>query len=619
MTSLPGTGSSVAAAHSPATTPTATAASSVSDLYRAIWRFAAGYRRQYLIALTMLGSSTVIKLAIPMLAGRAINTIQTSGPGSMLDAAWLIGGILLTLATAWSLHGPGRVVERKVGVRVRAAMADALYVKLTSLPLGWHESQHSGEIQHRTQQATRALYDFSQSQFIYLQNAINLIGPLVALALLSKATGLVAVAGYILVGSVIIGFDRAMMRLAVHENAAERRYVAGLLDFLGNISTVIGLRLGEASRGLVAQRLSKVFGPLARNIVLNEGKWCAVDLLSALLCWSLVVIYAWSSHRANAGGGALMLGSIFMVYQYAQQAAGVIGTLASNFQNFARVKTDVSGANLIWQAESRAPSVGTVAQDWTHIEAHGIHFHYARGSKGGIKDLSLSLERGARIALIGPSGSGKSTLLRLIAGLYEPQHGYYTVDGETLFGGRHLGSAAMLIPQEAEVFEASVRDNLTFGAEHTEGAIQRAAYIAAFDSVLETLPEGLDTAITERGANLSGGQRQRLALTRGLLAARAGEANGSSILLLDEPTSALDQVTESRFFGRLRERLPGTCIIASVHRMSVLDHFDKVVLMADGMLVDCGTTAELSERQPLFREMLRESDGDAPAPVAAAR
>src|SRR5690606_33908476 len=117
-------------------------------------------------------------------------------------------------------------------------------------------------------------------------------------------------------------------------------------------------------------------------------------------------------------------------------------------------------------------------------------------------------------------------------------------------------------PQEAEVFEASVRDNLTFGAEHDDERIQRAVHMSCFDGIVERMPEGLATTLSERGFNLSGGQRQRLALARGLLAAHA-----SSIVLLDEPTSALDQITEARVFQRLRE-LPDTTVIASVHRMS---------------------------------------------------
>ena len=120
---------------------------------------------------------------------------------------------------------------------------------------------------------------------------------------------------------VIIKFDRALMRLARDENDADRRYVSALLDFLGNASTVIGLRLQRASRRLLHGRMQAMSEPLKRSVVLNEGKWCAVDMMGLALTWGLVVIYIWQSHQP---GQALLLGSVFMIYQYAQQTAAVV-------------------------------------------------------------------------------------------------------------------------------------------------------------------------------------------------------------------------------------------------------------------------------------------------------
>jgi ABC-type multidrug transport system fused ATPase/permease subunit len=600
------------------------------DLYRALWRFAEGARRQYLLAMTLLAGASAVRLAIPLLAGMAINAIQLAGEDSLTRAGLCILGVFGVQLTMWLLHFPGRVLERNVGIRVRANMADALYTKLVALPLSWHESRHSGEIHFRAQQATRALFDFTQSQYVYLQSAISLVGPLIALTVLSTTTGCVALAGYVILGTLIVRFDDVMMRLQREESAAERRYGARMLDFLGNISTVVSLRLAAASRALVAGRLQSVFEPLRKNIVVNETKWCAVDLFSVGLSWTLVAVYAWQAHRAGeTSGTTILLGSVFMVYQYAQQAAGVVSTMAQNYQVFTRIKTDVAAADPIWQAAERPVSAAQIAPEWQHIEARGIAFSYCDDSlapfagrgqgegRGVLRDISLSITRGERVALVGPSGSGKSTLLRLIAGVHEPHHGYYSVDGETIFGARHLASIATLIPQEAEIFEATARENLTFGAERAEDAIQRAARISAFDAVLSTLPQGLDTPISERGFNISGGQRQRLALARGLLAAESAPRGPSSIVLLDEPTSALDQVTEAAVFANLRASLPHTTIVAAVHRLSALEHFDRVVLMQDGTVVDTGSVAEVSARHPKLWVGLQADTTTPPLPPHA--
>jgi ATP-binding cassette, subfamily B, bacterial len=567
-------------------------------IYRHVWQHAAGMRGRYVLALALLTGSQVVKLLVPWLAAQAIDTVQLADNDQLGKAAFLTAGIFLVYAAAWAMHGPGRVLERRVGLHVRASLADALYAKLAVLPLSWHDANHSGDVQQRAQLASKALGDFTESQFVYLQNLVNVIGPLCALTLVWWGTGALAACGFVGVALVIIRFDRALMRLATEENRYERAYTVRLLDFLGNISTVLSLRLEAVSRRLVGQRLDQVFVPRRRAITLNEKKWCAVDLLTVGLSWTLVTVYAW---RAHGGGGPLLLGGIFMVYQYAQQAGNVIGSMAANLQTLTRVKTDFASAAPIFAAPERAASNAAARSDWRRIRARGLEFTYTRsdGARGGIREVTLTLERGDRIAVIGPSGSGKSTLLRVIAGLYEPQHGYYEVDGETVFGLRHLASVATLIPQETEIFEASVRDNVTFATEATPDALERAAHLAAFDAVRQALPQGWDTVVLERGTNLSGGQRQRLALARGLLAAR-----DSSLLLLDEPTSALDQATEATVFQRLRNGLPDTCLVASVHRMSALGHFDKVVLMCDGRVADAGPVAQVLERQAGLRDMV---------------
>ncbi|HEU4621377.1 MAG TPA: ABC transporter transmembrane domain-containing protein, partial [Burkholderiaceae bacterium] len=173
---------------------------SLFGLYRLIWTFAAGERLRYLGAMSLLAGSQIVKLGAPWLAAQAINSIQQSGGGSLGSAALLILAVFGVHIAAWSMHGPGRILERTVGLRVRAGITDALYNKLVSLPLGWHEKRHSGEVHHRMGQASHALYDFAQSQFVYLQNFVNIVGPLVALTLLSRTTGAIAVCGYIVVG-----------------------------------------------------------------------------------------------------------------------------------------------------------------------------------------------------------------------------------------------------------------------------------------------------------------------------------------------------------------------------------------------------------------------------------
>ena len=607
----------------------ACAAPSVANLYRSIWRYGAGARWTMLASTLLLIAATSVKLALPWLAGQAVNSLQRGGDGAFAQAALWVLAVIAVYVLAWAFHGPGRVLERTVGVRVRQGVSEALYDKLVQAPLAWHERQHSGEVQRRVTQASVALHEFAQSQFVYLQIAVNFIGPLVALSLLSALTGWVAAIGYVIVGVIVLRFDRALVRLTARENDAERRYGAGLLDALGNIATVTGLRLQGSMRTLLGRRLEAVFAPLKRSIVVTEVKWCAVDLLSVVLTWLLVAAYVWQvRHR----GDPILIGSVFMIYTYAQQAGSVIGSMAANFQSFAKARADYASADAIWQAPVKRPPGGAgIARDWRRIDIAELEYRHAASTAGpesdgapgrddlaandavgddeasaqparatGLHGVSLSLHRGERVALVGPSGSGKSTLLRVLAGLYESHAGRIAVDGVAHLGVADLSSVGTLIPQEADVFEATVRENLTFGAACSEIDVRAAVHTACFETVLEEMPEGFDTAITERGFNLSGGQRQRLCLARGLLAAR-----DTSLLMLDEPTSALDPLTEAKVHWRLDAAFEDACIVATVHRMSLLEHFDRVVLMVDGRVLDSGTVPEVEARQPIFRDMVR--------------
>src|SRR5574337_2169586 len=339
---------------------------SLPRLYAALWHHAAGVRPLILAAFTMLLASQLFKLAVPWLAGQAIDAIQGGGlAGVGVAGKWLALVFAATVAS-WLLHGPGRILERNVALRVRERLSGLLVQRLFAAPLSWHQRHHSGETIHRVQQSTGALYDFAQSQFIYLQNAVRLVGPVVALWLISPVVGVVAVAGYALLGGLILLFDRRMMVLAVTENHASRRYNAALVDALRNVFSITALRRGQGVAALVAGRLAASFAPQKRAIVLNEAKWATVDLLASLLWCLLVALYAWLESSAAAAGavaGGVALGKVFMVYEYSQQAGGVITAIAAHFQSLARQQSDYASAQPLLDAPRAAEVAAPSATD----------------------------------------------------------------------------------------------------------------------------------------------------------------------------------------------------------------------------------------------------------------
>src|SRR5690606_1646168 len=314
------------------------------ELCAALWRYAKGKRRHLIGAITLLSGAQLIKLTLPWLAGHAINALQQN---DMSTAGLWIMFLVSCYAMHWVFHGPGRVLEGQVGIQAREQLADELYARIAAAPLTWRDGRHSGDLQHRVLQSSRALSTFARGMYGYLHSALNFVGPLVALFLLSQASGSIAVGGYLVIALITLRFDLVLMRLARSENDEERRYVAALLDFVSNAGTVIGLRLQAASRKILGRRLATVMVPLRRALWVNEVKWCVVDLMGIGLTWILVVHYV-LQHREP--GQAVLLGTIFMIYQYAQQVASVVSAIASNFQSFSRIHTDFSSAEPIWHA-----------------------------------------------------------------------------------------------------------------------------------------------------------------------------------------------------------------------------------------------------------------------------
>ena len=242
----------------------------------------------------------------------------------------------------------------------------------------------------------------------------------------------------------------------------------------------------------------------------------------------------------------------------------------------------------------------SAAPRWQTLALEGVRFAHGDARAAALELDRLELVRGRRYALVGPSGGGKTTLLRLLAGLDAPTAGRLLLDArvDTDMPAR-LRTLATLIPQQAEMFDGTLAENLLLGETAPSERIDAAVRAACADIVVEGLTDRLQTRVVEGGANWSGGQRQRLALARGVLA-----AEGASLLLLDEPTSSLDPETEARVYQRLFVHFADAALVSSVHRLHLLDRFDEVILMRAGRIEAVGRAWELAQTSALFRELL---------------
>lgn len=235
------------------------------------------------------------------------------------------------------------------------------------------------------------------------------------------------------------------------------------------------------------------------------------------------------------------------------------------------------------------------------IEIENISFAYQGSSKEVIKNLTLTIPSGKKIALVGPSGSGKSTLINLILGFYKIQNGLIKIDGLSLdeINLRKLRTATGHLSQDPFIFEGTILENISFGnPEANLGDVNDALEEAVLSDFIQSLPKGINTHIGEKGVRLSGGQKQRLAIARVLI-------TNPKILILDEPTSNLDKRTEEELQESLSNVMKGRTVITIAHRLWTIQHSDIIAFINEGTIEDFGTHDYLYGNLNLYREFVK--------------
>ena len=236
------------------------------------------------------------------------------------------------------------------------------------------------------------------------------------------------------------------------------------------------------------------------------------------------------------------------------------------------------------------------------IEFTNVTFTYPGDESPTLRNVSFSIPAGKQVAVMGPSGGGKSTLLYLLMRFYDPEEGEICLDGNNLQEIRlaSLRDRVTLVMQEPVIFSGTVSENIRYGHLQADDAeVRRAAKDADLHNFIQTLPDGYETVVGERGMSLSGGQRQRLALAASLL-------SRPSVLLLDDTTSALDPATEHRVRETLNRLMQGRTCFVVTHRISTALAGDLVIVLEDGQLSQFGTPNDLLVQDGLFRRVYEQ-------------
>lgn len=560
------------------------------NLISTVWRNGKPWRSSiiayycaYVIAQTFISLS-------PYAFGRTVDILQHFTPNRLHEVIFWLSLSVAVLLLFWLFHGPARVRERDVALKIQQSMRIRIYEQLTQLPLKWHQDHHSGNIISRLNRASTALYRFASDQFDYIETIVKFIASSLFLLWVSLPVGLLSLATCAIAIVTVLFFDRIIIPLYEKQNEIDNHVGAVFFDYISNMTTIITLRLGELTRSNLWQRIQGVWPFFKKDIVINEVKWFCMGMVLTTL--QAIILIGYIVHSLNATG-AIMIGTVVMIFRYQWDLSDVFFYFSANYGNLVRMNTDVEGLKPIQndiEQLTHTPQGAAVALQWHRITINELDFHHASRHRHHslFHGLTLDIKRGEKIALIGTSGGGKSTLLNIIRGLYKPDHAHLIIDDVAFDTLEPLQAITTLIPQEPEIFENTIEFNITMDVPTEPDEIKRVIELAGFSSVLSTLPSGLETDIREKGLNLSVGQKQRLALARGLFAARF-----SSLILMDEPTSSVDLPTEKEILSNVIETFPDAAIIVSLHRLHLLPKFDRVIMLDHGKVAANGPTIEL--------------------------
>ncbi|WP_227447648.1 ABC transporter ATP-binding protein/permease [Cognatishimia sp. F0-27] len=541
-------------------------------------------KRRVVIALSFLVLAKVIAAGTPILYKLAVDSLS----GDVSDL--LLGAVGLTVA-----YGMARLmtvgfqqlrdaVFAKVGQRALRTLALETFTHIHRLSLRYHITRKTGGLSRIIERGVKGV-DF------LLRFLLFSIGPLILELLLVGAVLFVLFdVWYLAVVAVVIALyvwftfkvTEWRVKLRREMNAQDTDANQKAIDSLLNFETVkyFGAEQREADRydramqayegAAIKTATSLAFLNFGQSLVITSG---------------LVIVMVMAA--LGVQNGSLTVGDFVMVNAYMIQITMPLNFLGTVYREIRQALVDMGEMfDLLEQPREVAdkPGAATLKVDGGVVEFDDVSFGYDP-ARPILEGVSLSVGAGQNVALVGPSGSGKSTIGRLLFRFYDVQGGGIRIDGQDLrdVTQQSVHDAIGVVPQDTVLFNDTIRYNIAYGrADATHEEIVEAARAAQIHSFIESLPEGYDTAVGERGLKLSGGEKQRVGIARTLL-------KNPPILLLDEATSALDTETEASIQEALERAGKGRTVITIAHRLSTVADADRIVVLQGGRVVEEGT------------------------------
>ena len=549
-------------------------------------------KRRVVLAMILLVLAKVVAVATPFFFKTAVDALAGDAPeGAQL---LLFGAVGLTVAYGFArlmnigLQQLRDVTFARVGQRALRSLALETFTHIHALSLRYHITRKTGGLSRIVERGVKGV------EFL-LRFMLFSIGPLILeLAMIGVILALVFDIWYLVVVLVTIvlytwfTFKVTEWRVQIRKEMNQRDTEANqkAIDSLLNFETV---KYFSAERR-EAMRYDASMAAYEHLAIRTANSLGALNFGQAILINSgLVIVMAMSAISVN--NGVLTVGDFVMVNAYMIQITLPLNFLGTVYREIRQSLVDMGEMfDLLEQPAEVAdkPDAPAIAVNGGAVELDNVVFGYD-AARPILQGVSIRVEPGQSLAIVGPSGSGKSTIGRLLFRFYDIDAGALRIDGQDV---RDVTQASLhqvigVVPQDTVLFNDTIRYNIAYGRPGANFAeIEAAARAAEIDTFINDLPEGYDTQVGERGLKLSGGEKQRVGIARTIL-------KNPPILLLDEATSALDTETEVEIQRQLAAIGQGRTVITIAHRLSTIAEADHIVVLEAGQIVEQGTHADL--------------------------
>jgi ABC-type multidrug transport system fused ATPase/permease subunit len=558
-------------------------------------RLTAPYKTRTILSVFALLAATATALAPPFLSKYAVD--YGIREHDLTALSWIVFFFLLAGLANWGMSYLQTYLTGWVGERILADLRNKLFGHLQNLSLGYYERNRAGVIISRLTNDVEALDQLVTDGVTSLvQNTLTLVGTAILLFVLDWRLALATLAVIPLMAVATVIFRVRSTR--AYREVRER---LGLLTAT-LAEDIAGMRMVQAFTR--EQQNIENFRTVAeryrdsnmQTVVLNGWYFPFVDLLSSI---ALAVVLGYGGHLYFQG--SVTLGTLFAFMLYVQNFFDPVQQLSQLYNTFLSATAALDKIMDVMDEEPQvvdAPGAAALPQVQGDVRFENVRFSYGTGPEV-LHGLSLDVQPGTTVALVGHTGAGKSTIAKLLARFYDPTSGRITIDGHDL---RDVTQASLrrqlgIVPQEGFLFAGTVTENIAFGRPDasSEDVVRAAQAVGAHDFIIR-LEDGYETQLQERGSRLSLGQRQLVALARALLA-------DPRILILDEATSSVDIGTERRIEQALRLLLAGRTAFIIAHRLSTIRDADLIVVLEYGQIVEQGSHDELMRRRGLYTSL----------------